>query len=101
MLNPIHLIYVEFLAGPDKAVDILFEYVDELCVNGKFNVVDEFLLTINVEIQTTQVLIGILCITLMVKSKLKERSKVFAKISEKIKRTESPRRHKRLLEGLE
>ena len=101
MLNPTDLIYIEHLRNKEQALDRLFDWVDNRCIAGEFDKIDKFLADIDVELQSTLMLIGILCITRPAKHLLKNRDMLSAAAKEKIRTTEGEKRLKGLMNGLE
>lgn len=60
-------------ADVDKAIDILFEYVDDLLLAGEFAEVDEFLQAARMSELSKTLIVATLSITLAAKDKLHSR----------------------------
>lgn len=69
----------------DAALDLIFERVDEMFVNGRFEECDRVLQSVPVSEYTADTLIGLLTATLPAKSRLKSRPDFFAKVESVLK----------------
>lgn len=94
-------LYIEHFKNNYRAVDVLFERVDDFFCAGQFDEVDEFLKEILVEIQSVQMLVCILTVTLPAKEKLKNRDDFFKRVTKKVTAERNPKSAERLLMGLE
>lgn|SRR5574337_812720 len=94
------LIYLEYCESKEASVDMLFDYADDLFRAGRFEEVDEFLLTVPIKIISLQMIVNILCITNLAKTKLKNRAQFVVDAERAILKTEDEKRCKRLLQGL-
>jgi len=79
----------------DRRLDELFEYVDDLFLDGSWGECNEFLAALDPEKLELSLLIGVLSITNDMKGKIEGRGKFI----EEVKRRD-PLRRERLLEGL-
>jgi hypothetical protein len=102
-MKPLNLIYIEKMYGPDKALDALFNYVDDLYIAGNFVEVDDFIIQAqaDVELLSPVLMVGVMSITHMAKPKLTKRKDFVEACREKFIRTEGPARAKRLIAGFD
>jgi len=102
-MKPLDLVYIERLEGPHKALDALFDYIDDLCRAGKFDVVDSFVAESEAEMEnlSTQILVGVLSITHPARSKLSKRDSLIDACRVKFVKAEGEKRAKGLLGGFE
>lgn len=102
-MRPLDLVYVENLEGPHRAMDALFDYIDDLCIAGNFDTVDKFVAESETEIEnlSTQILVGVLSITHPARSKLTNRKSLISACRVKFLKTEGERRAKALLDGFD
>jgi len=102
-MKPLDLIYIENLEGSHKAMDVLFDYIDDLCIAGKFDIVDNFVAEseAGIESLSTQILVGVLGITHPARTKLTNRKRLIDACRTKFLKTEGKKRTKGLLDGFD
>lgn len=83
----------------DKSIDALFEFCNTSFARSDFYLVDELLLSVELERSNTSILVAALSITLCAKEELKKRDSFLARVEKHLKKTE-PQRYKKLLRGL-
>ena len=86
-----------------KRLDAIFDTIDDLCLAGKFDEVDNVLKNVDIQNEPTTLLIGYLTITLMAHkgNKLNCRTLFYDKVEEELRRRgETEKRIKNLLVGL-
>lgn len=83
----------------DDALDLLFEKVDDLLVEGRMEQCDRLLKKIDEKRLDTSLLVGVLSITLPAKTSLKERPSFFERAKTRLQEL-APGRSERLLSGL-
>lgn len=82
-----------------KAIDIIFNNIDDRLLEGKFEDINEDLKLINIPNTSTLLLVAVLTITLTAYNKLDYRSKFFESIEQEFLEREGDRT-KELLRGL-
>lgn len=93
-------IYALVKAGnPDDALDILFRQIDELLVLDQASQCEDILRSIDLQKLDSNLLVGLLSITLPIASTSTARAKVFERIERRF-RLDFPSRADRLLAGL-
>jgi len=102
-MRPLDLVYIEKLQGPHEAMDVLFDYIDDLCIAGRFDVVDDFVAESEAEIEnlSTQILVGVLGITHPARTKLANRKSLINACRTKFIKTEGQKRTNGLLSGFD
>jgi hypothetical protein len=89
---------LDMLKKHNSALDVIYDYIDDLLLEGAYNKIDEVLETVAVKDWSNVLLVGFLTITLAAKLKLKNREKLFFRIKEVLSaRTE---RYESILKGL-
>ena len=68
--------------------DILFEQIDTLLTEGRFDLVDQILEGIDIEWMLDDLLVGYLSITLAASHELKERAVFYEKVEAKLGKTD-------------
>lgn len=79
-------------------MDVIFDLIDDLFLNGEFEIVDDALPLIDLEKLTTADLVGVMSITLAAKRILKNRSKLIDDIKALLQERE-PERWQALTKG--
>lgn len=70
----------------DTCLDLLYEYIDMLLCCGQFEEVNEILATISIPESGTNVLIGLLTLTLVPRSLLNERETFYMNVEAELKK---------------
>ncbi len=83
-----------------KALDILYEELDEALIAGQFEEVDIYLRHVNVSRYRVEILIGFLTITFVWKDSLKERAGFYDRVKARVEKS-YPDREEKILMGLE
>lgn len=83
----------------EDAIDLLFEQVDDLLLAGRFNDCDKILQKVDIDRLETNLMIGLLSVTLAAAKELPNRALVMSAIRESLTRSD-PARVERLLNGL-
>ena len=91
---------MDSLLSTDRMLDRLFDEIDTLLIDGKFDEVDDFIKSIEIPAMSIEYLLGVLTITLQAQDKLKSRSTFFALVEIYFDGKEIKDR-KKLLMGLE
>lgn len=84
---------------PDKAVELLFEQVDDQMIEGRFAECDDLLQIIDLDRLDLNLIIAVLSITLAPKDSLPSRPAFVQKASAEVQKR-APTRANRLLQGL-
>lgn len=84
----------------DNALDVLYDRVDDLLLEGAFNTCNALLACVDVERSDETLLLGILTITHAARERLPRRAEFFRQVRGRILRT-SPNEAEGLLQGLE
>jgi hypothetical protein len=66
----------------DDEIDIIYDHIDDLMLEGKFKQIDLILSQVSIELDVV-LLIGFLCITYLCKEKFKYRAKIIDMIKQK------------------
>ena len=98
ILNKIYSLVAE--EKPDQALDILFQYIDGLFTENKFDQVNDFLTQVDIELLDTNLMVGVLSITLPGAPTVPARDHLYRKIKNYLYKHEPANRAKRLIEGL-
>lgn len=83
----------------DEAIDILFRHVNEMLCRNEFVLCNDLLYTVDLKRLDTNLLVGLLTITLPASTELPFRAKLVKRIEEKL-RILAPGRAERILNGL-
>jgi len=70
--------------GTDRAIDILFKHIDTMFLDGEFEGCNEILPKIDLERLDTNLLVGLLSITVAAKDKLPSRPELVRRIEERL-----------------
>ena len=84
----------------DTALDVLFDHIDDMLCNGEFQKCDDGIQQIDLERLDTNLLVGVLSITLAAREKLTRRAQVVQAIRKRLEIL-APGRVEPLTEGLE
>ena len=82
----------------DDAIDLLFDHIDEMFLEGRFEECNDLLPKIDLEKMDTYLLVGLLSITFAAKNKLSYHPEFESKIEERLKVLAPDRAH-RLIRG--
>lgn len=99
MLNPLDLIYIDKLKDKDSSIDRLFDWMDNRLSAGEFDKVDNYLATVDITLQSSVNLVGMLCTTHLAQSKLKNFEKFARDVSDWFVKTRGKREAKELMRG--
>ena len=80
-------------------MDHFFDLFDDLLLEGRFEKIDNILLSLETDTLSSEVLVGLLSITLAAKEELKHREKFVEKAERRMRRID-PDRADNLIEGL-
>jgi len=75
------------IENADEGLDAVFNHIDDLMLAGEFSEVDSILENVDPNRLQIDVLLGFLTITLPVKNKLRNRSRIWREAKEIIKQT--------------
>lgn len=84
----------------DRAIDMLFNFVDDLLIDWEFEAVDAFIQRTNVEELSKEMAVALLSITLAAKEKLLYREELYYQIKKELKSYFEHDEIDRLLKGL-
>ena len=87
-------------ADPDKSLDLLCKHVDQLLTAGKFEECDKFIQAANFENLNTNMIVGVLSVTLAAKYELPSRIDFYRTAHSEFSRYFSEDRVQGLLDGL-
>lgn len=82
------------------AIDVLFERMDDLFLEGKFQEADRILSSVDVEKLDENLMVGFLTITFAAKEHLNNRDALYQHIEDKLRQTLTPGELSSLLQGL-
>jgi len=84
----------------DKQIDKIFDQVDDLCLEGKFEEVDEILKSVDIENTMEELLIAYLAITKAATPKLRWRDRFYSDVFSKFLKTRGISETQNLLKNL-
>ena len=83
----------------DSAIDVLFDHVDDLLLEGDFSTCNELLIAVDLKRLDTNLLIAILSITLSASEKLPNRTLLVSRVEKRLAELAPERLHS-LMDGL-
>jgi hypothetical protein len=69
----------------DEAIDVLFREVDGMLLAGEFERCDQFLQIVDLSRLDTELIVGVLSVTLKASDKLPSRAEFFRRVSERFR----------------
>ena len=101
MSDPLEPMYQPVEEGRTaRALDVLFDHIDDMLCDGEFQRCDEVIQHIDLERLNTSLLVGVLSITLAAREKLNHRRQVVEAIRKRLEIL-APGRVEPLMQGLE
>lgn len=93
--------YLVSKTSVDRALDIIFNTIDDLLLDDKFDICNQILESVWVDVFDLDLLLGFLTITFAAKSHLKCRERFFERVYDKCLLEEGKKHTEELLVGLE